>query len=194
MALPKYQIPNTKYGRGFTTTQFLLTLALISSLFLATRVGSTLLSYYRDLRRQNDLKEIAQVLEVYRQAFNRYPKGKDNGYIYGCYPDGNSLCIWGKTWRDHTRKTLMDKVPEDPIATEYTYYYWATPTGDRYQLYAYLESPQGKGVFLDANDRRLYYSGTFCGQTMCNYGIASKNITPETARSLVTKEGKIHLY
>ncbi|MFZ1721173.1 MAG: prepilin-type N-terminal cleavage/methylation domain-containing protein [Microgenomates group bacterium] len=159
-----------KRRQGFTLIEILVVIVIIGIL-ASLGVGSFMSSQEksRDARRKSDLRNISTALELYYNDHKEYPTSSTGGEIQGC--SGGSACSWGSGFVDGNGTVYMVELPEDP--SEVDYYYTATP--DEYQIYARLENTLDGAVPKNASDDPQVYSGTQCGSTICNYGVASTN-------------------
>jgi general secretion pathway protein G len=161
---------------GFTLMELLIVIVLLGIL-VALGTGSYASSTRRgrDNRRKNDLRNIATALEAYFSDKGRYPSNNSNGEMVGCGSGDNAVCSWGGQFADQYNTLYMILIPDDP-ADQYRYYYVGTDT--TYKLYAKLENTLDEGNGVDQDG----YAGTNCaedGNTICTYGIASLNTTPD---------------
>ena len=141
-----------KMKKGFTLVELLIAIAILG--ILATiGMGSfrTAQLRGRDGERKSDLKQISNALELYHSDYNRYPAA----IVFG------SELTDGKT-------SYMKEVPEDPGGAAYVYA--VSLSGNKYQLFAYLENTEDKNI-----DATITAS---CGTATCNFSITSPNTTP----------------
>lgn len=113
-----------KREKGFTLIELLIVIAMIgvlSTILMVNFVG--IRERARDARRKNEIRQIQAALELYRSDIGTYPGS-------GAVTCGNALTS------PDGQATYMNRVPCDPI---YTNYYYATTAGG-YQLYACLEN------------------------------------------------------
>lgn len=167
--------------QGFTMIELLIVMVILS-LLLVVGIGSFMSSQIkaRDSARKTDLQNIARALELYYNDKGEYPIDTSKTGILGM--------DWGDPFVDpnNTETLYMNLLPSDPGG--YAYYYTSV-TGDRYQLYAYIENENDLDLNKDGDSTQVY-TGTDCGvngiQT-CNYGLSSPNIYPETGHSLTVE-------
>ncbi|MFZ5438343.1 MAG: type II secretion system protein [Patescibacteria group bacterium] len=166
---------------GFTMIELLIVMVILS-LLLVVGIGSFVSSQIksRDSARKTDLQNIVRALELYYNDKGEYPIDTGKVGILGQE--------WGEPFVDpnNTETLYMNLLPSDPGG--YTYYYTSV-TGDRYQLYAYLENENDIDLNKDGANIQVY-TGTDCGVSgivTCNYGISSPNIYPETGHALTVE-------
>lgn len=155
---------------GFTLIELLIAIVIISLLvgigitsFLSSQIKS------RDSQRKSDLANVARSLEMYYNDKGRYPNAT-GGLINGIE--------WGSEFRDDAVTNgaiYMVKLPSDPGSS--TYYYSIDTNGTAFRIYALLENDKDKAVPLDGDGLPTVYDGTDCGDGVCNYGIASANVS-----------------
>lgn len=169
-----------KKQNGFTMIELLVViviLGILSVIGLGSFSSSQMKA--RDSRRKTDLRAISDALEVYYNDFGNYPLS-EIGFMLGCGAGATDVCNQGTIWQNSdTGTTYMVQIPEDPSGGKY---YYSSPTGTYYQLYARLENDRDRDVPKD-NDSPLNYSvpdeevGTnACITGSCNYGRSSTNI------------------
>lgn len=139
--------------KGFTLIEILIVIAILG--ILAT-VGLTSFQTTqmrgRDAQRKSDLKQLGNAVELYYQDYKRYPL---------TLPSAGEEFTDGKT-------IYMKIVPGDPSAGEYLYK--VSPTGSKYQLFAYLENSEDKNIIPDLTD-------VCSGDNYCNFAVTSPNTT-----------------
>ena len=137
----------------------------------------------RDVRRKNDMRQIASALELYYNDKGRYPNDDGAGKIKGCDAGDNVVCAWGNLMKDSKGTIYMVILPGDP-ASGWQYYYDAYGgQGKGYQLYSRLENDQDIDLKREAGTEKVYYYiDTFCnGTKKCNYGISDSNLALDDA-------------
>jgi|GEM_PF-1061128 len=138
---------------GFTLIEMLVVigiLALISSIAMVAIDGAKVKA--RDARRKADIKEIQTALEMFYNAYGRYPAHKSSA---GCFSgsDNNwasSRCS-GDQWltADPDFYKMMARVPKDPLEKGS----WPITTGGYMYVYRSQNTPGWNG----ANDKAQYY-------------------------------------
>lgn len=174
-------------SRGFTLIEILVVMLIIA--VLATIGAGSFQSSQqkgRDARRKSDLKQISVALEAYFNDTGQYPLSSAQGEIMGC--DQEQVCGWGEGFINDAGTVYMVELPLDPSRGSASHYYYHSPTGSWFQLYARLENEYDRDILVDANNSPLGFDQTVCGindQAVCNYGISSVNTTPTEGRALV---------
>ncbi|MBU2543676.1 type II secretion system GspH family protein [Patescibacteria group bacterium] len=170
-----------KRNAGFTLIEITVVMAIIGVL-AALAIGSYKSSQIkaRDTQRKNDLKQISSSLEAYYNDKGQYPISSVSYEINGC-ADGDT-CSWGDAWVDESNTTYMVEIPSDP--KDYLNYYYESD-GIFYQFYARLENDLDHQVPVLADSPANY--GISCGDSNCNYGVSSSNITI-TADRVITAD------
>jgi len=184
------QIMSKQKLYGFTLMELMIVMVLLGIL---TMVGiSSFQSSQlkgRDARRKADLSNISLALEAYFNDQGKYPADDGNGKIKACYPDNLTVCEWGSVFKDKNETIYMIMMPKDP-ASQLHYYYDAGTNGLSYQLYARLENLQDISLILGLDGKPQVYSGTICGTKVCNYGVASANLSlTDQNHSLIGESG-----
>lgn len=129
----------------------------------------------RDAQRKQDLKQLANALELYFSDHKSYPSSNIAGSILGCPSTTNTVCSWGDSSISDTNTVYIVTVPKDPN-TNYNYWYIASSDGSKYQLFSRLENSQDPDINLDI-EAKLLSCGP--GSLYCNYGVSSANTNPE---------------
>lgn len=170
---------------GFTLIEIMVVMVIIG--ILATIVGGSFTSSQqkgRDAKRKSELSQLGRALELYFNDHERYPSdGGGLGKIYACGAAGDSVCEWGDEtgFVDENGNIYMGEMPADPYSGRGREYFYWSDDGTSYQLYADLENDKDQGLRKDGSGNVVPYAGTLCGNTeLCDYGISSSNITPET--------------
>lgn len=162
----------TFFSGGFTLLELLVVIAILG--ILATiGLGSFASSQAksRDSKRKADLKNIAIVLETYRNDNPTYPAADASNKIIGCGTTAlPTTCDWGTAW-EKNGAVYMSTLPIDNSA--YNYYYESD--GASYKLYARLENTNDQqAVGGEAGG----YTAIECDtDVLCNYVSASANAT-----------------
>lgn len=160
---------------GFTLMELLIVMVILSILVaIATGAYGSSSRRGRDNRRKNDVRSLVTALEAYYNDKGRYPIGS-NGVMMGCGSLDAQACDWGGSFRDQYNTLYMVLLPSDPIDTQ-TYYY-VSPSGANYKIYAKLENTNDAGDGVDQDG----YASTNCSTNStvaCTYGIASGNTSP----------------
>lgn len=170
---------------GFTLMELLVVIVILGVLItvgISSYISTQRKS--RDVRRKNDMRQIASALELYYNDKGRYPSDNgDLGNIKGCDAGDNVVCAWGSLMKDSKGTIYMVKLPGDP-ASGWQYYYDAYGgQGKGYQLYARLESSQDIDLKREVGSGNVYYYlATLCvGTKKCNYGVASPDLALDDA-------------
>lgn len=182
---------------GFTIIELMISMVIIG--ILVTLVSGTFTSSQRksrDIKRKNDLAQIAKSLEFYYNDAGRYPAGTNGtpasgGLIVGCVPSGGGSpenCSWGGSFSNKSvspEVVYMAQLPSPSLSGEY-YYYEAAIDGSSFQLFSRLENKDDPGVPKNGTVYQAYNGTTsYCRSSMlCNYSITSSNIAPTANHSL----------
>lgn len=168
-----------KKNAGFTLIEIMVVMAIIGVL-AAISVGSYRSSQIkaRDAERKNDLKQIANSLEVYFNDKGQYPANSLDNKINGCISE--ATCDWDDEWIDENGTTYMVALPGD--SRSYLNYYYESD-GTSFQIYARLENDLDNDVPTSAGNPANY--GISCGDYNCNYGVSSTNMTVSEGRTIV---------
>ncbi len=171
---------------GFTLIELLLVIIIMGVLIvigLTSFMSSQKKS--RDVKRKQDVRQIAIALEAYYNDKGKYPTGDANGVMVGCFTNDTETCDWGGMFQDSKGTTYMVKIPADDTPARYFY---VSATGSQYQLYTRLENTQDGQIPKDSGGLARAFSDLSCNGTTgayCNYGVSSPNATIETGRSVV---------
>lgn len=182
-------------NKGFTLMELMIVIVIMGIL---VAVGLT--SYKstqtksRDIRRKNDLAQIAKALHLFLLDYGVYALDTSSK-IYGCGSASppTALCEWGSPFQStdgsgNPKTNYMIKLPADPAGSRWYYYNRFTALGspagsnNAFQVYGRLENTMDSDVpHNSVNGRPQNYSGTSCGTaTTCNYAVVSPNVGPES--------------
>ena len=172
-------------NKGFTLVELLLVI-IIMGILIVMGLTSFLSSQKksRDIKRKQDLRQVALSLEAYYSDKGKYPTGNASGVMVGCSKNDAQTCDWDGTFQDMKGTTYMVKLPTD---TSPARYYYISATGSQYQLYARLENLQDGDIPKNGSGLARAFSDISCNSTTgayCNYGISSPNASIVTGRSL----------
>lgn len=149
----------------------------------------------RDAQRKQDVRDITNALESYKNDTGNYP-ASDNGKIVGCDSGKKDnlgfpilrACKWGEESLGNPYKPdeakYLPRIPVDPKNSQGISYYYLTD-GKFYQVYASLE-----GHDEAEYDPKIVARNLNCGNQICNFGLAS-NHTP-LDKSLEEYENEIN--
>lgn len=134
----------------------------------------------RDSQRKQDVRDIANALEAYRDDFGSFP-ASDNGKIVGCDTGKKDnlgmpilrACNWGEDFFgnsvDTKARKYLERIPVDPRNSQGMSYYYLSD-GRFFQLFAALE-----GEDEAEYDRVIIARNLVCGNKICNFGLASSH-------------------
>ncbi len=174
----------SRRSRGFTLMELLVVIAVMGVLITVGISSYTSTQRKsRDVRRKNDMRQIASALELYYNDKGRYPNDDGAGKIKGCDALDNVVCAWGSLMKDKNGTIYMVTLPGDPASGGQYYYDAYGGQGKGYQLYARLENSQDIDLKREVGSGNVYYYlGTQCaGTKKCNYGIASPDLALDDA-------------
>lgn len=122
------------HKRGFTLTELLIVVSVITVLITASLVGVAHVSKKaRDARRLKDMEAIRNALELFYLDHGRYPDSTDGISDFGQFIGVNDTfcgketgCSEG-TSIDTLLAPYLDKIPKDPIHDGDKYYYAYDP-------------------------------------------------------------------
>lgn len=176
-----------KKDNGFTLIELLLVIVIMGILIvigLTSFMSSQKKS--RDVKRKQDIRQIAISLEAYYNDKGKYPTGDAEGVMTGCFTTDSQSCPWGGPFEDKNGTTYMVKLPSD--SSPPARYYYVSATGAQYQLYARLENAQDGEIPKNAQGLTRAFSDIACSTTStvyCNYGVSSPNVTVVTGRTTI---------
>lgn len=158
---------------GFTLLELLVVISIIgimSTMFYGNFVSSR--QKARDSERKSDLKQMANMLEVYYNDFGKYPLSL-NGKMQ---PAWSSVAVnWGASFAS-TNVTYMSMLPTDPSSDRF-YLYESDAIGSFYRIYTSLENTADAQL---ANFAVVVARKKVCGvnsNMICNYNVTSTNVT-----------------
>jgi len=172
--------------KGFTLIELLVVIAIIGLLSTIVMVSlNTARMKARDTKRKGELKQIATALEMYYDAYGRYPPFRPSNSCGGTRSDWAtsycSLANWLTTDDDFLK--FLSTVPKDPLNKlvdgdtpwwdSFTYTYGVSTDGQIYDLLTSLETPGDK----DRCEFRIWVSqAVWPGDTGCwGSGVAARN-------------------
>jgi prepilin-type N-terminal cleavage/methylation domain-containing protein len=167
-----------KKKAGFTLVELLLVIIILGVLIVAGLSSFTSSQKKaRDVKRKNDLRQVALALETYYNDKGRYPAGDTDGQILGC--GSGVACPWGEAFQDENATVYMLNLPVDGMPNM-RYFYIADPAGSWYQLYARLDNKLDNDLPKDTQDpnKSRVFTDLTCDDAdsvYCNYGVASSN-------------------
>ncbi len=159
--------------------------------FLVSVFGfSESLKRERDLRRSEDIGNIARALEDYRRVFGYYPDSSEDGRIIACADDNTKVlrdktgmsvkesgalrdkivdmvpCDWGKDSLrdplDSNYPPFLEKIPQDPLSYKGFSYIYFFKDG-KYFIYAAYETKR-----MPDYSKNILYQKISCGVRFCN--------------------------
>lgn len=134
----------------------------------------------RDAQRKQDIRDIANALDSYKNDIGSYPES-ENGMIKGCNTGRKNdlgqpilrACDWGTEGLIDPSGTkgsrYMERIPVDPRNSGGMKYYYLSD-GRFFQIFAALES-SGEAEY----DKSIVVRGLMCGNKVCNFGLASSH-------------------
>lgn len=163
-----------KLQSAFTLVELLIVISIISVLVSIVAVSfRSSQAKGRDTERKNDLKQIANALELYYSDYGKYPDAS-GGQIVGC---NGAACPWGSGTFTDGKTVYFKTLPQDP-STGFSFFYRTpdSPTNQKFQIFARLENTQDQNC-LGGNcaSPPVTY---LCGSNPCNFAITSPNTTP----------------
>lgn len=169
------------FSKIFTKKEF-----TILSVMLLVLMGVMLFNFSiserkaRDAQRKQDLRDISNALESYKNDVGVYP-ASENGKIVGCDTGKKDelnmpilrACNWGEESLGNAfhpdKAKYLERIPVDPRNSDGYKYYYLTD-GKFFQIYASLE-----GADETERDPAIITRNIFCGVKVCNFGIASSH-------------------
>jgi len=145
----------------------------------------------RDVRRNEDISNIAKAIEAYKQAFGYYPESKDGKIVACANPNtkvlrdkngfgirekgasrdklvGLAPCEWGqdplRDASDGNYPAFLDKLPQDPESSRGFSYRYDFENG-RYFVYVTYETKRMPDYSNNVLKKRI-----LCGKKFCNGG------------------------
>lgn len=173
---------------GFTLIE-LLVVIIILGILIGVAISGFMSSQKksRDVKRKNDLRQVAIALEAYFNDKGRYPDADLTGAIVGCAPDGATACTWGGTFEDENGTVYMVNLPSES-SSDRRYYYTTNAGGTAYQLYARLENVLDADIPQNAQGQSRVFADLTCdsggASVYCNYGVSSANIKVDEGRTV----------
>lgn len=154
---------------GFKKTEIGFLVIFIFVVALVTKLN--LIDSYRksrDVTRKNDLGDIMNRLDKFKERLGFYPASTDDGKILGCegfvFEDKEWVfkpCNWGE---NPVNSPYFDRLPTDPRAQDgYTYRYISD--GVNYQVFVRIE-----GSREDEYDEQIVARNLMCGTVICSAG------------------------
>ncbi|XKT75445.1 MAG: type II secretion system protein [Patescibacteria group bacterium UBA2103] len=146
-------------NKGFTLIELLVVVAIIG--MLSSVVLSSLnqaRANSRDARRTGDIHSIRTALELFYNAYNRYPSSADGNCVYNnSFASGGCLQVL-------VSNGFIQALPEDPVGTQ-TYYYdnWCREIGSNNQNFRVWANGETDNNGLAEN---WWYEETI-GETTC---------------------------
>lgn len=176
-----------RHNQGFTLIELLLVIVILGILIvigLTSFISSQKKS--RDLKRKQDLRQVAVSLEAYYNDKGKYPVGDGNtGVMIGCFVNDGQVCDWGGSFEDKNGTTYMVTLPTE--SSPPARYFYVSASGAQYQLYTRLENPLDSEIPKDASNKARVFSDLTCSTTAgvyCNYGVSSTNVAVSTGRTV----------
>lgn len=153
-------------NKGFTLVELLVAVAVLASLAGGTVIALNpvgQLNKANDAKRQKDLSQIREALEVFYHDKSCYPKISDTGAT-----DFMTALTNGGEWSQNSSQTVyMKKVPKDPNGSPY--YYKTDTTSNCPQwavVFAQLNNPSLSACTLDK--ATCFPGGTISGNWACS--------------------------
>jgi general secretion pathway protein G len=183
---PMQILNKQKADKGFTLIELLIVMVLLG--FLITAGVSSYTSSMkksRDTKRKNDLRQIATALETYNNDTGTYPLSSADGKIIGCATVPPAACEWGTPMRDSKDTIYMVQLPAESSSSQR--YYYSSPDGTYFQIYARLENTEDADIPKTAGRPRAFsdMNCSMSGTAYCDYGVASTNRAVETGRTII---------
>jgi hypothetical protein len=95
-------------------------------------------------------------------------------------------CVYGVKY--FGIRTTLYTCPGFPrIRLRQRYVYQVGLNNKSFQIYARLENTKDISIQTDGSGDPQAYQGLSCGSKLCNYGVASANVSPNQGKTLVTE-------